>query len=324
MAGILDNKTQIMDVFITPLGRSQMASGKMNIEYASFADKSIVYTSSSSGALENLADRIYFQAASSEYDQIIYEIDSDGSLAPFTSGEYKINGQDIIYVSSSAGHEMSFTGSIDLVAETISANVLKHFKSQKIIGTRDLFREDKGSLFHLSHTTASFTATNTSPLNVYEENTDVYLDDLPSTFQSSMFGHLPNFQYLPPITKPWQDHPTGSELGVYSRINTPAITEWSTLEKYIDQFEHQRIEFTETSRDNNLICQLFEEVFDPYDSSTSATSTLEKLAIIDYGTFSIKTDSTAHVFFAGKMFRDSAGCLCFANILTLVFNDEDA
>jgi len=321
MAGILDNKSRVMDVIITPLGRSQMASGKMRIEYASFADKSIVYTSSSSGALENLANRVYFEAASSEYDQIIYEIDSDGDLAPFRSGEYQINSQDVTYVSSSSGTAMQFTGSIDLIAEEVCANALKHFQSQQIIGTRDLFREDHGSLFSISHTTASFRATNTFPLNVYEEITDVYVDDIPTVFQSSTFGHLPNFQYLPPITKPWQDHPTGSELGNYSRINKPAATEWSTMESYLSKFDKQRVEFTETSQENNLICQLFEERF--VNTTAESNCTLEKLAIIDYGTFSIDTDSNAHIFFAGKIFRDSAGCLCFANLLTLVFNDEE-
>ena len=317
MAGILDNKSRIMDVLITPLGRSQMASGRMVIEYASFTDRQIIYESGSSGALLDLTSNLYFEAAHTENDQVIYETDPDGNLTPFQSGEYQINGQDVTYVSQSSGNVNAYTGSIDLISETICNNAGDHFRSHRILGTRDLFKEDMGATFTIAPITASFIVNDDGPLNEDEDVTTINQDDISSVFQSSMFGHLPNFKYLPPVTKPFADAPTGSVLAEYTQINTNGATEWSTVESYLSSYDYQTIDFEETTATNNLLCQLFEEVA---DGSTGGT--LEKLVVVDYGTFSIQADRSAHVFFAGKLMRDSAGALCFANLLTLVFDDE--
>lgn len=319
MAGILDNKSRVMDVFITPQGRKQMASGKLVIEYASFTDRHIVYTSGSSGALEDLTDRIYFEAASTENDQIIYETDSDGNLVPFSSGIYTITGQDVQYVSGGV-----YSGNIDLIADAISTNAANHFKSHKIIGTRDLFKEDKGSKFVISNTTsadnnitASFTATTSSPINTDEDTYTTTIDDINSVFQSSRFGHLKNFEYLPPISRPFEGAATGSVLANYSQINSPSVTSWDDMASYLSNYNYEYVHFSETSTENNLICQIFEE-----QSDSANAGNLEKLVVIDYGTFSIESNRSAHVFFAGKLFRDTVGNLCFANLLTLVFDDE--
>jgi len=318
MAGILDNKSRIMDVIITPLGRSQMASGRMKIEYASFSDRQIIYESGSSGALLNLTDRLYFEAAHTENDQIIYETDPDGLLTPFQSGEYQVNGQDVTYVSGSfAG--TAYTGSIDLISETICNNATDHFRSHRIIGTRDLFKEDKGATFTISHATASFVVNDSGPLNEDEQLTAINQDDIKSVFMSSMFGHLKNFQFLPPMTKPHADAPEGLELGNYTQINTEGVSEWSTIESYLSKYDFQAIKFEETSGENNIICQIFEDVASKFEETASS---LEKLVAIDYGSFTVESDRSAHVFFVGKLYRDSAGSLCFANLMTLVFDDE--
>ncbi len=47
--------------------------------------------------------------------------------------------------------------------------------------------------------------------------------------------------------------------------------------------------------------------------------TLEKLALIDMGEFSVEGSVNPHVLFAGKLYRDSRGSLTFANLFTLVF-----
>ena len=316
MAGILDNKTRVMDVIITPLGRSQMASGRMKIEYASFTDRQIIYESGSSGALLDLTDNLYFEASHTENDQIIYEIDPDGNLAPFQSGEYVINGQDVTFTTGST-QGAAYTGSIDLISETICNNATDHFRAQRIIGTRDLFKEDKGATFKINPTTASFYVSDDGPLNEDEDLTSISQDDVECVFQSSMFSHLPNFKYLPPMSKPHLDAPDGAVLAEYTQINGVGTTEWSTVESYLSKYDYQTIDFEETSGENNILCQIFEEI-----SDSSSGGTLEKLSVIDYGTFNIESDRSAHVFFVGKLFRDSVGSLCFANLMTLVFDDE--
>ena len=317
MAGILDNKSRIMDVILTPLGRSQMASGRMDIQFASFTDKQIIYESGSSGALLDLTDKLYFEASHTQNDQVIYETDPNGLLVPFESGQYSINGQDVTFVTSSMSGHTAYTGSIDLISETICNSATDHFRALGILGTRDLFKEDMGATFTLSHTTASFYVTNEGPLDENEEVTTIEQDDLPNLFQSNRFSHLPNFKFLPPMSKPHAEFPEGKLLGDYNRINGEGTTDWDTVAEYLSNYEHVSIKFDETSGENNLLCQIFEEV-----NSTSSGGTLEKLVIVDYGSFQIESDRTAHVVFAGKLYRDSVGSLCFANLLTLVFDDE--
>ena len=71
MAGILDTKTRVMDTLVTSEGRRQIASGELRIEYASFTDRQIFYSSGSAGFLEDQGGRIYFEAYSDNNDKII-------------------------------------------------------------------------------------------------------------------------------------------------------------------------------------------------------------------------------------------------------------
>jgi hypothetical protein len=72
------------------------------------------------------------------------------------------------------------------------------------------------------------------------------------------------------------------------------------------------VEFTDTSRDNNLIGQLFE-----YSSVG-----IEKLSIVDFGEFGDDDPFSPgkRVFFLGKIRKDSNGTETFMNIFTMVFD----
>jgi len=289
----------------------------MNIQYASFTDKQIVYESGSSGALLDLTDKLYFEAAHTQNDQVVYETDPDGVLVPFQSGQYSVNGQDVTYVTSSVDGYTAFTGSIDLISEAICNNATDHFRALGILGTRDLFKEDMGATFKLNETTASFYVNDDGPLNESTDITEISQDDIPNLFQSNRFSHLSNFKFLPPMSKAHAEFPDGKLLGDYNRINGEGTTDWDTVEDYLSNFECVSFNFEDTSGENNLLCQIFEEV-----NTGASGGTLEKLVIVDYGSFQVESDRTAHVVFAGKLYRDSVGALTFANLLTLVFDDE--
>ncbi len=72
------------------------------------------------------------------------------------------------------------------------------------------------------------------------------------------------------------------------------------------------IQFDDTSRDNNLIGQVFEF------SSTG----IEKLSIIDFGIFTDDDPFSPgkQIFFIGKLYRDANGSETFMNIFTLEFD----
>ena len=46
---------------------------------------------------------------------------------------------------------------------------------------------------------------------------------------------------------------------------------------------------------------------------------LSKLVIIDGGAYEVDDAVNPHVFYAGKLYRDTKGYLTFVNIFTLVF-----
>ena len=58
------------------------------------------------------------------------------------------------------------------------------------------------------------------------------------------------------------------------------------------------------------LCQLF--------SVNAIKNQLEKLSIIDAGEFPVQNKNNPHLFFAGKIYRDSVGSLTFVNIFTIV------
>ena len=94
-------------------------------------------------------------------------------------------------------------------------------------------------------------------------------------------------------------------------MNQPEIITYQQLQEELANKDVHDIRFDPTSRDNNITIQPFE--FD------SATGTLRKLVIVDYGVFpnTRKTSAGVHVFFLGKMMRSRDGSLKFINIFTL-------
>ena len=72
------------------------------------------------------------------------------------------------------------------------------------------------------------------------------------------------------------------------------------------------IEFSDTSRDNNLVGQMFE-----FDSTG-----IEKLSIVDFGEFGDNDPYSPgkRVFFVGKVLKDDSGSETFLNIFTVVFD----
>ena len=75
MAGILNNKTRIMDVIVTREGRRQIADGNLRAKFASLTDTQAFYESDIISGSTDPTDRIYFEASSSPIDRIIFEKD---------------------------------------------------------------------------------------------------------------------------------------------------------------------------------------------------------------------------------------------------------
>ena len=306
MAGILDTKSRVMDTLVTSEGRRQIASGELRIEYASFTDRQVFYSSGSAGFLEDQGGRIYFEAYSDNNDRIIIETDGDGNLEPFKSDKYSSYGGSFYSTGSNAKAEV---GVIDQVSTEVANNAVLSFQRQMIIGSRDLNLRDKSIGFTITPERTDFYISDTNP---FDKSTEVYratVDDIESVFQDFRLAHKDNFKFLPPTTRPMGPKHKKVPIATYTQITQEPLDTWEEMEEYLDGKQSQTFTFTESSRTSNLIGQIFEQ----------SGNELEKLALIDMGEFSTEGTVNPHVLFAGKLYRDSKGALTFANLFTLVF-----
>ena len=82
MAGILNNKSRILDVILTDIGRDQMNRGEFEVSFATFSDNGTQYVDNDTdpGVMANITDNLYFETFSCPYDEIVPEIDNVGDF----------------------------------------------------------------------------------------------------------------------------------------------------------------------------------------------------------------------------------------------------
>ena len=322
MAGILDNKERIIDFIITEEGKRQASSGQMKIEFASFTDMHTFYESSGSNSgdptalptvAQDASNRIYFEATNRYQDVIVPELEAGQSLRPFKTSDFSFGGKTIASGTFNVGFAQKnniLTGSqITSISERSLTGITNNFTQQRILATEDPFSDTTG--FELSTTTGSYSISSSTSFGRTPTG-EVSLDDIPSLFGDKRFAHMPNFRYLPPVNMPLPGDQTGTNLGLYPRLNEPEYLTLQDLEMHLKDKPVRTIEFSDTSRDNNLVGQVFE--FD--------TTGVEKLSIVDFGEFGDNDPFSPgkRVFFVGKIVKDDEGSETFMNIFTVVFD----
>ena len=299
MAGILDAKERVLDTIITETGRAQIATGQLNIQYASFSDRQMYYTTGSNGALDDPGARIYFESYSTDSDVIIQELDADADLAPFKTDSFTLYGGNVI--SGSDNQEQS---NVRLYADALPEDSLKSLQRQMTLGTRDFLRNVKIDAFEITPSDMTFFIDQVNNEETPDDQmiTSASLDDIESLWQDYRLQNLPNYQYLPPTAG-------DRNLGNYTKISQNGRS-FATLEESWSGMQKQVLTFSNTRTSNDLLCQIFE----------ISEKKLSKLTTIDGGSY-MTSDSNVekHVAYAGKLYRDTKGSLTFANIFTLVF-----
>jgi hypothetical protein len=338
--GFLDARTRIFDTIITLQGRKQIASGKLKAEFYSFTDIGAFYTqdTSISGAQDGTR-RLYLEASSLPQDMITFESDDAGKLVNFRASNVLVrNGQILTEVTSG----VDLSGSVGRVflpvqdnvfssmANTLLSSSMDAYSNNYIIGSPDAFDENITS-FLIGNNNINFTISDTSPIarNEYQTANIEHIDGL---FVDSKLSHLPNFQYLPPINKYRLGDNTVSLLGYYPNLNQRRQLTFSDVENYVEEATRRgfssEIVFEETSKVNNLVCQMFEV----------GDNEIVKLDVIDFGLFNLAGQDISlsertrqnkdprkaptlskHVFFVGKVFTDSHGVNKFVNLFTIIF-----
>ena len=340
--GLLDSKTRILDTIITLQGRSQIASGKLKAEFYSFTDMGAFYVqdTSVSASLDGTR-RVYLEASSLPQDMITFESDDSGKLVNFKASTVLVrNGQILTEVTSgldssgSNGAGKVFLPVQDTVfasmADGLLSSSMDSYSNNYIIGSPDVFDENISS-FLVGNSSLGFTISDESPISSGEHQT-ANLEHVDGLFVDSKLSHLPNFQYLPPINKYRPGDTTVNLLVHYPNLNQRRQLSFSDVETTIEQATTRgfssNISFEETSKVNNLVCQMFE----------IGDNEIVKLDVIDFGLFNLSGQDVSlserlrqekdprksptlskHVFFVGKVFTDSHGVNKFINIFTVIF-----
>lgn len=310
--GILNSKTRILDTILTQEGKRQLTAGDFRPTFYSFSDSGMFYARDTivSGGLDETY-RVMFEASSLPQDQVTLEADDSGLINAFpaaVSGGFNVRQGQIF----ESGSFEPLTGSqFASMASLVLSSSINNFQNLYILTSPDpLDLVEKEFLIGPTETTFSITAN--KPINADNQLQSVNVDLADSFFYDKRLSHVPNFQFLPPINKRVNKAEPVSPLGGYVNLKQESVNTFEQLEVELNQMEMsgftETIRIFETSRENNLFCQMFE----------ASGDMLKKLDVIDFGEFAVG-EQTKRVFFAGKVFMDSTNTPTFICLFTLVF-----
>ena len=145
MAGILDKKTRVIDAVLTEIGRRQISSGKLKIEYASLTDASAYYEIGTDGpGPSDASSRIYFECPGKKrQDYITFETDDSGALMGYPESQaISITGDDLFKQDATGADINSLkyvSGSADFasLASGIITSSIDNFKQLYMLGTTE-------------------------------------------------------------------------------------------------------------------------------------------------------------------------------------------
>jgi len=307
MAGILDNKTRMLDTILTREGRRQIASGDLRIKFVTFTDRHTFYAQEDADASDDADDRIFLESFHRSQDQIVFETDDEGRFLPFDGSDVKIR-RGKLYRSSGPAHKEIKGEDVKTAIYELLESSAQNFADQRVIGTKDIYSSTNG--FEISPRDITFTITDDKPFK-RNEISEIELEKAESLYQDKRLQHLPFYKYLPPVNKPKAGFLEGEPLGYYARLNQDPPETYEDILDEIAGKQSVELEYLDTSMDNNLVMQLLEV----------KPGNVEKLALIDCGEFpsSDPDNEGVRVYFAGKVLEDGNGMQTFINMFTIVF-----
>lgn len=323
MAGILNKKERMLDTIVTLEGRRQAAQGQLKIAYATFTDRHTFYQASGSNNVAEPADtRLFFEATSRFQDVVVPELEPGNSMRPFKTRDFIVDGKNIASGTFKVGFMQRATvlsGSrIMQASSSLPDQIATNFTDHRILATEDPFSDTTG--FSTATATKDFSVNNTTRFPSAPQGPGPHganiphasADSSPSLFRDKRFAHFPNFDYLPPVNMPTSERTLGEPLANYVNLSEPADQSFEDIMNSVKGRASCEIRFTDTSRDNNLVAQVFEFSRDG----------VEKLSLVDAGEFEDGDPLSPgkHVYYAGKIIRDSTGAETFFNIFTIVFD----
>jgi len=213
MAGILDNKTRVLDAIVTQIGRSQIARGGLKIEFASFTDATTYYQADEVTANDDANMRIYFEApGTKQQDFITFETDDSGRLLGYPeTQDLTIVGDELFKKDASTSDINSLvfvsgSGDFASLSDGILASSINNFKNNYIIGTTGNGGIKARRELKVSPDRHTFIISNTFPFDGNPRLAVTNIDSVECLFLDRRLSHFPNFKFLPPmVIEPSED-----------------------------------------------------------------------------------------------------------------------
>jgi hypothetical protein len=284
MAGLLDQKSRILDSIITEEGRRQILNGGMRIKFATFSDIGCQYQSDNSSLFLTSSISLNLESFSTSNDQLMVVTDDSGALIGAIN-----RGQNI----------SQFT------AEDVAKTSVEFLKKQMIISTTDSTRNDEG-LF-LDPKNVTFSIVDGTPFD--GEPSVSTITDVDSFFADKRLQNAENFSYLPPVQKSNIQGQGIIPLGNYANLSENNDVGDISFIDYLNSLEMKEINFSRLTEYNDIAIQFFE----------TSSEKVTKLDIIKFGKIGIsKEGSQSDLYFIGKIYFDELDVPTFVNIFTLV------
>ena len=347
MAGILDKKTRFVDLVVTQEGKRQIAAGKLRAEFASLTDSHAFYDSS--GSYAEACDRIYFQVMERPENSLVIEKDDSGKLLTFDhSPTGSIVGNAIFEkenVKVADLHKLKIaTGSqFASLSAAIEQSFIRHFDNNFFLSSVDLVGDEA---FQLNTNSIEYEISPVVPFASGAKKEIINVNQAEPFLLDGKLTHLSNFDYLPPVNE------DGSPYGEYTDIRNTTRNTWQDIidelgynafaridmntgndvdvqkntqgdvrpkglrrnRSNIAKKEFKTITFDKTSKDNNLLIQVFEK----------NKNMFKKLDIVDAGVFVDDNDPNnryeKQVYYVGKIYLDDFNTPTFINLFTLIFD----
>ena len=350
--GILDKKTRFIDLVVTQEGKRQIAAGKLKAEFASLSDCNAFYDK---GHKDDISQRLYFEVMERPENSIVLEKDDSGKLINFNfSPTGSLVGNNIFLKDAditASLHLKAATGtSFEVGQNSVLDTSLKHFKQNYFIGTND---DKDNNDFEINTSEMTFVINNRQPFGGSPYRETINVNNAEPFFLDPKLTHLPNFRYLPPKNTDGSNYGEFTDIRSTSRETFQQIKNrvgpqiFDEKEAPVDLKndikgnlagrgkkksrkllvdgklpviipplkESKEIRFLETSSENNLVIQMFED---------AEGATMNKLDIVDAGIFTDTQDRNGRyqkrVFYVGKNFIDDFNTPTFINIFTIVMD----
>lgn len=261
MAGILDVKTRILDSVITEIGRSQISTGRLKVEYASLTDAGTYYEDNGDTTATDASLRLYFESPGSrKQDFITFESDDSGALIGYPIDTVtSIIGDEIFQEEPNSSDLNSLlivsSSNFASVADGIVTSSIDHWTELRALGTID-DSEDLSRSFELSKSSCNFTIMNSYPWKDGAHNNIINVNELDCLFLDERLSHVPNFKFLPPMTVETQsdvfdlnlerfiDTTTDGNnfLGDYESLTSTSEMKYSDLMKILNGEDSQGVD----------------------------------------------------------------------------------